>query len=202
MIVGGFSCRWRCHHPRAYCVSGMELMRKRILADYERDAFSGEVPLRLGQEHPKVRGTEQLGFAKLDLYRNTKPKSVKPIRLVGERAAAEQEVVEDVLARGWIEPCPASEWASNGFVVPKKEKGKWRLVVDYRQPERFIVVSTLCFASPAACCWCRVSCCLFLEMKSFCLLKYSQSRIAQARGMQGEENQDQSMKGCSVNSER
>ena len=41
--------------------------------------------------------------------------------------------MDDFLARGWIEPCPASEWASNGFVVPKKEKGKWRLVVDYRQ---------------------------------------------------------------------
>ena len=35
-------------------------------------------------------------------------------------------------------------------------------------PEKFIVVSALCFASPAACCWCRVSCRLFLEMKSFC----------------------------------
>ena len=68
--------------------------------------------------------------------------------------------------------------------------------------EWFIVVSTLCFVSPAACCWCRVSCCLFLEMKTFCLLKYCQSRITQARGVQGEENQDQSMKGCSVNSER
>ena len=111
----------------------VELMRRRILADYERDVFSGEVRLRPGQEHPKVRGTERLGFAKLDLYPNAKPKSVKPIRLVGERAAAEQEVVEDFLARGWIEPCPASELASNGFVVPKKEKGKWRLVVDYRQ---------------------------------------------------------------------
>ena len=111
----------------------VELMRRRILADYERDVFSGEVRLRPGQEHPKVRGTERLGFAKLNLYPNAKPMSVKPIRLVGERAAAEQEIVEDLLARGWIEPCPASEWASNGFVVPKKEKGKWRLVVDYRQ---------------------------------------------------------------------
>ena len=111
----------------------VELMRKRILADYERDVFSGEVRLRPGQEHPKVRGTERLGFAKLDLYLNAKPKSVKPIQLVGERAPAEQEIVEDFLARGWIELCPASEWASNGFVVPKKEKGKWRLVVDYRQ---------------------------------------------------------------------
>ena len=111
----------------------VELMRKRILADYERDVFSGEVRLRPGQEHPKVRGTKRLGFAKLDLYPNAKPKSAKSIRLVGERAAAEQEIVEDLLARGWVEPCPASEWASNGFVVPKKEKGKWRLVVEYRQ---------------------------------------------------------------------
>ena len=46
---------------------------------------------------------------------------------------------------------------------------------------------------PAAC---------FLKMKSFCLLKYNQSRIAQSRDMQVEEKQDQSMKDCSVNSER
>ena len=111
----------------------VELMRKRIFADYERDVFSGEVRLRPDQEHPKVRGTERFGFAKLDLYPNAKPKSEKPIQSVGERAVAEQEIVEDFLARGWIEQCPASEWASNGFVVPKKEKGKWRLVVHYRQ---------------------------------------------------------------------
>ena len=72
------------------------------------------------------------------------------------------------------------------------------------QQESFIVISTLCVccASPAACCWCRVSCCLFLMRKMFYLLKYNQSRIAQARHKQVEENQDQSMKGCSVNSER
>ena len=77
----------------------VELMRKRILADYQPDVFSGEVPLRLGQDHPKFWGTERLGFAKLDLYSNAKRKSVKPIRLVGERPAAEQEIVEDFLAR-------------------------------------------------------------------------------------------------------
>ena len=58
---------------------------------------------------------------------------MKPIRLVWEPVAAEQEIVEDFLARGWVEPCPASEWASNSCAVPKKGKGKWRLVVDYRQ---------------------------------------------------------------------
>ena len=117
----------------------VQLRRKRILADYERDVFSGEVRLCPGQEHPKVRGTERFGFAKLHLYPNAKPKSVKPIRLVGERAVAEQEIVQDFVAPGWIELCPASKWASNGFVVPKKEKGKWRLVVDYRQKDVFVI---------------------------------------------------------------
>ena len=93
----------------------------------------GGVRLCPGQEHPKVRGTERLGLAKLDLYPNAKPKSVNPMRLVGERGAAEQEMMEDFLARNWIKLCPASQWASNGFVVPKKEKRKWRLAVDYRQ---------------------------------------------------------------------
>ena len=67
--------------------------------------------------------------------------------------------------------------------------------------EGFIVISTLCVccASPAACCWCRVSCCLFLMRKMFYLLKYNQSRITQAREKQVEVDQDQSMKGCSHN---
>ena len=69
-------------------------MRKGILADYERDFFREEVRLRPGQEHSKVCGTERLGFAKLDQYLNAKPKSVKPIRLVGVRAAAEQDMVK------------------------------------------------------------------------------------------------------------
>ena len=32
-----------------------------------------------------------------------------------------------------IDPCRALKWASNAFVVPTKEIGKWRLVVHYRQ---------------------------------------------------------------------
>ena len=32
---------------------------------------------------------------------------------------------------GWIEACD-SEWASQAIIVPKEEKGEWRLVVDYR----------------------------------------------------------------------
>ena len=80
----------------------------------------------------------------------------------------------------------------------------WRKGGLWEGRECFIVISTVCVccASPAACCWCRASCCLFLMKKMFYLLKYNQSRITQARDKQVEETQDQSMKGCSVNSER
>ena len=37
----------------------------------------------------------------------------------------------EFIERGWIEPSD-SEWASPAFIVPEKEKGEWRLVVDYR----------------------------------------------------------------------
>ena len=97
-------------------------MRRRILADYEQDVFSGEVCLRPGQEHPKVRGTERLGFAKLDLYPNAKPKSVKPIRLVGERAAAEQEIVEDFLARGGLSRALPPNGRPTVSLCPRKRK--------------------------------------------------------------------------------
>ena len=41
--------------------------------------------------------------------------------------------MEEHLTRSGIETCPVSKWASNGLIVRKKEKGKWRLVVDDRQ---------------------------------------------------------------------
>ena len=101
----------------------VELMRKRILADYERDAVSGQVRLRLGQEHPNVPGTKRSGFAKLDLYRNAKPKSVKPIRLVGERAPAEQEMVEDFLAPRSVSLVLPPSRRRTVLLCPRKRKG-------------------------------------------------------------------------------
>ena len=52
----------------------VELMRKRIFADYERDVFSGEVCLRPGQGHPEVRGTERVGVASLTYTRTLSPR--------------------------------------------------------------------------------------------------------------------------------
>ena len=69
---------------------------------------------------------------------------------------------------------PKSGHSKNRISV-SQEKGASGFCIDANrnfasllQQEKFIVFSALCFASPAACCWCRDSCCLFLEMKSFC----------------------------------
>ena len=51
--------------------------------------------------------------------------------MVGEKADALKEILEEYKQRGWIEPS-FSEWGAPAFVVPKKVKGQWRLVVDYR----------------------------------------------------------------------
>ena len=42
-----------------------------------------------------------------------------------------RKLLAEFIERGRIEPSD-SEWASPAFIVPKKEKGEWRLVVDYR----------------------------------------------------------------------
>ena len=42
-----------------------------------------------------------------------------------------KKLLVEFFERGWIEPSD-NEWASPAFIVPKKEKGEWRLVVDYR----------------------------------------------------------------------
>ena len=50
---------------------------------------------------------------------------------MGEREAAIHDLVEEFIARGWLEPSTCN-WSSAGFVVPKLRPNEWRMVVDYR----------------------------------------------------------------------
>ena len=78
---------------------------------------------------PPIRGAH--GLSEINLFLNHKPRIQRPFRLVGEREAALNELILEFQERGWIEPSVAN-WASPAFVVPKKDKGTWRVVVDYR----------------------------------------------------------------------
>ena len=51
-------------------------------------------------------------------------------QLQSERAEAIKRLLKEFIERRWIEPSDLG-WASPAFIVPKKEKGEWRLDVDY-----------------------------------------------------------------------
>ena len=86
--------------------------------------FSG-----VANKNPPDRG--RFGTARIKPKPNPKIYRHQEYQLQGDRAEAMKKLLAEFIDRGWIEP-PDSEWASPDFIVPKKEKGEWRLVVDYR----------------------------------------------------------------------
>ena len=56
---------------------------------------------------------------------------LKARRTDSERASAMVDMISKLERANIIEPCNESYY-SHGFLVPKKEKGKWRLVVDFK----------------------------------------------------------------------
>ena len=81
------------------------------------------------QAQPTDRG--RFGTANIKLKPNPKIYRPREYQLQGDRAEAMKKLLAEFIERGWIEPSD-SEWASPAFIVPKKEKREWRLVVDYR----------------------------------------------------------------------
>ena len=98
-------------------------LRDRLIEAYPR-LFSG-----VANKNPPDRG--KFGTAQIKLKPNPKIYRHREYQLQGERAEAMKKLLLVFIERGWIVPSD-SEWASPPFIVPKKEKGEWRLVVDYR----------------------------------------------------------------------
>ena len=95
-----------------------------IVAKYKSSSLSETL-----SKSPPVRGPH--GLADIMLTMTAKPRIQRPFRLVGEREAALAELIEEFIARRWLEPSTAN-WSSPAFVVPKPRPNEWRLVVDYR----------------------------------------------------------------------
>ena len=98
-------------------------LKERLINAYPR-LFSG-----VANKNPPDRG--RFGTVRIKLKPNPKVYRHRGYQLQGDRAEAMKKLLAEFIERGWIEPSD-SEWASPAFIVPKKEKGKWRLVVDYR----------------------------------------------------------------------
>ena len=98
-------------------------LKERLINAYPR-LFSG-----VANKNPPDRG--RFGTARIKLKPNPKTYRHREYQLQGDRAEAMKKLLAEFIERGWIEASD-SEWASPAFIVPKKEKGEWRLVVDYR----------------------------------------------------------------------
>ena len=99
-------------------------MRSGIVDEFKDDVLSGKL-----HKDPPVRGP--YGEASINLKPGAKPKRMRGFQVHGPKAEALKKMVEDFTEIGWLEPS-YSEWGSAAFVVPKKEEGQWRMVVDYR----------------------------------------------------------------------
>ena len=98
-------------------------LKESLINAYPR-LFSG-----VANKNPLDRGS--FGTAKIKLKPIPKIYRHREYQLQGDRAKAMKKLLAEFIERAWNEPSD-SEWASPAFVVPKKEKGEWRLVVDYR----------------------------------------------------------------------
>ena len=98
-------------------------LNERLIKAYPR-LFSG-----VANKNPPDRG--RFGTARIKLNSNPKIYRHREYQLQGDRAEAMKKLLAEFIEQGLIEPSD-SEWASPAFIVPKKEKGEWRLVVDYR----------------------------------------------------------------------
>ena len=98
-------------------------LKERLINAYPRP-FSGVL-----NKNPPDRG--RFGTARIKLKPNPKIYRHRECQLQGDRAKAMKKLLAEFIERGGIEPSD-SEWASPAFIVPKQEKGEWRLVVDYR----------------------------------------------------------------------
>ena len=98
-------------------------LKERLIKAYPR-LFSG-----VANKNPPDCG--RFGTARIKLKPNPKIYRHREYQLQGDQAEAMKKLLAEFIERGWIKPSD-SEWASPAFFVPKKEKGEWRLVVDYR----------------------------------------------------------------------
>ena len=95
-----------------------------FVAEFAQTSLSGECPV-----DPPVRGP--FGEAEIWLKPGSRPVSVAPYRIDGERKAAWTNLVDRAVSAGKLEP-GVSSWNTPSFPVPKKRPGEYRLVQDFR----------------------------------------------------------------------
>ena len=106
----------------------VESYRKKLLDEFKNTVFNSE---RTNWEEIKANTDKRRPnqWVKLELKGGSKPVAFSPIRAVGLWEEALKEKVQGFEKIGWIEGSKRA-WVARGFLVPKSEVNKWRLVID------------------------------------------------------------------------
>ena len=83
-------------------------------------------------KNPPGKEGSAFGEAVIKLVKDHKPFRQSNFALTDNRLEALGAIISQFLERGWIAHL-GSVWGSPAFIVPKKTKRSWRLVVDYRR---------------------------------------------------------------------
>lgn len=94
--------------------------------------------------------TNKIGKAKVPAYQlrvnnDIKPFRMRPFQMTPDKVRAMREIIDELLENGVIEKSQ-SEYSSNCFLVPKRDKGKYRLVNNYKTLNQYIEMDS--FPSP------------------------------------------------------
>lgn len=86
--------------------------------------------------------TDKIGTAKTEPYKiifseNIVPFRQRPYHLPPDKMVIMRQTIQELLDQGVIEKS-VSEYSSSAFLRPKKEAGKYRLVVNYKELNKFI----------------------------------------------------------------
>ena len=109
--------------PLPLGVCRVDELRKRLVKDYPR-LFNAVANI-----NPADRG--DFCTERIKLKPNARVYPHREYQLHRDPAGAMKKLLKEFIEGGWIESSD-SEWASPAFIVRKKEKGQWRLVVDHR----------------------------------------------------------------------
>ena len=85
-----------------------------------------------GLANKKLPDRGRFGTTRIKLKPTPNAYQHREYQLPSARAEAIKKLLKEFIERRWIQRSD-NEWASPAFVVPKKEKGGWRPVVDYRE---------------------------------------------------------------------
>ena len=102
----------------------IEVVKQRLLDKYATSVFTPHLHQNCPSRGPNCEAT-------IHLIPGAVPVNHRFYQMTGERRQGCIDIADKFFKEDLFEPSLA-EWSSPAFVVPKKVKGVWRLVIDYR----------------------------------------------------------------------